>query len=391
MIVGVVAQEMEGEPTGVGRYLENLLCGLQSADSFVEEWVLFFRGSPFAHPLWSDRATGTSTVIRPQFDCRDHSHPVLWEQMRLPRLVAKAKLDAIFSPAYSLPGRPRIPSLVTLHDLSFIHRGHELGWKERIRRRWLARRAVRLASRILTDTETIREEVSETYGIASDRIGVVPIAVDGRFTPRAEPSDPEDLAALGLRSGDLLFLGSILPRRHLDRVLQVFGRLVQNQDVPPTTRLILVGANRLPDPSTLGRWIREADLEGQVVPLGYVSDAQLPAIYRSARLTFYPSEYEGYGLPPLESLASGTPCIVTPGLALDDLWPQYPYRAADSSVDTLYSAARRALDEGADAASITKEGVARVRSVTTESCARRFLEELRLAVDPGTGNPQVET
>jgi alpha-1,3-rhamnosyl/mannosyltransferase len=382
MRVGVVAQEMEGEPTGVGRYLQNLLSGLQSTDSFVGEWVLFFKGSAFAHPLWNDQKEDASSQLRPQFDGRDHAHPILWEQWRLPRLVAAARLDALFSPAYSLPGRPRIPSLVTLHDLSFVHRGDELGWKERMRRRYLARRAARLATRVLTDTDTIRHEVCETYGIALERVGVVPIAVDDRFQPEPESTDAANLDALGLRAGDVIFLGSILPRRHLDRVLEVFAKLVQAGTLPESTRLLLVGANRLPDPSALDSWIGRTGLRDRVLPLGYVADAQLPSIYRSARLSFYPSDYEGYGLPPLESLACGTPCVVTPGLALDDLWPDYPFRAEDSSVDALFAASSRALEFGPGTHPIAEEGVARVRSVTKESCARRFLEELRLAVDP---------
>ena len=293
MKIGIVAGEMEGQRTGVGRYIESLLEGLLQEPS-QHQWTLFFQGHPFAHPLWE----AVGSPIRTNFGGRPALHPILWEQWFLPRRVSREPLDLLFCPAYSLPGKPKVPSIVTLHDLSFEHLGHEFGWKERLRRRWLARRAAKHASRVLTDTQTIATQVSESYSVSPDRIGVVPIAVEPGFSPESNPTDSEQLESLGINRPYFLFIGSILPRRQVDKILATFAQLRREGLIPREAQLVLAGANRLPRGSDLEGWIQKSGLSDAVLRLGYLDDALLPALYRHATLTFYPSTYEGYGLPP---------------------------------------------------------------------------------------------
>ncbi|HRC87054.1 MAG TPA: hypothetical protein PK413_15710, partial [Thermoanaerobaculia bacterium] len=124
MRVGVVAYELEGEATGVGRYLEGLLSGVSPSADWM--FRLFCHGRPFEHPLF-DRPD-----VEPQFAGRE-GRPWLWEQIELPELLAQHSLDLVFSPAYSLPGRLREPGVVTLHDLSFERLPGEFGPRERWR------------------------------------------------------------------------------------------------------------------------------------------------------------------------------------------------------------------------------------------------------------------
>lgn len=374
MRVGVVGYELEGERTGVGRYLESLLQGALELREDAE-FVLFLQGDAFDHPLWAD----PGGPIRIRCDGRADQHVVVWEQLRLPKLIRREPLDVLFSPSYSLPGRPSLPSAVTIHDLSFLHRGEELGWKQRLRRRWLAKRAVHHADRILADTETVARELCTTYDLAPLRVGVVPIAVSAAFQPQPASEDPTHRQELGITGAYALFVGSLLPRRPLRPVLQAFARLLAARDADqPPLQLVVAGPNRLPRPENLDRWIADAGLARHVLRLGYVSDTALPALYRGAELVLYPSEYEGYGLPPLEALASGTPVLVGKGLALDDLWEGYPYLAESLDEAGLFAALDRALNDPQRAA-VGREGADRVRSLSTSSCAQQWLDQLRLA------------
>ena len=392
--LAVVAYEMEGARTGVGRYLEGLLVAL---DALVRggdaAWTfdLFFKGDPFDHPLWSTPGSPFQAL----FDRRPGAHPIVWEQLRLPGLLRgrarEHRPDLVFSPAYSLPPRLPAPGLVTIHDLSFERLPEEFGVKERWRRRLLARRAARRATRVLTDTRAVADEIAATYRVPRAKVGVVPIAIDpAPFDPRLADLDDDlsRLSKLGIEGrnvrvapvssspGYALFLGSILPRRRLDLVIRAFAAAAARR---PDLRLVLAGANRLPDPDALDRWISEAGIADRVVRPGYIDEDALPALYRRAALSFYLSTYEGYGLPPLESLAAGTPVVVSAGQALDDLWPDYPFRAA-LEPDAVVAATLAALEHGE-----IVDGPERVASLTAQHCAELFIDEVERALGGAEG------
>lgn len=368
--IGVVGYEMEGERTGVGRYLEGVLTGLAGLDDLDWRWHLFFKGEPFEHPLWA----GGDPRFVPRFDRRATDRPILWEQLRLPRLLRRQPLDVVFSPSYSLPPRLRAPALVTLHDLSFEHPGDAFPRKERYRRRFLARRAARQAARVLADTGAIASELAERYRLPPSKIGVVPLAVDRRFRPPPAGTDlPPSLHALGVRPPYLLALGTVLARRHLDVVLDTVARLA-----PPHDRhqLVIAGRNRLRRPEDLRTWIERSGLGDRVLRLGYVDEAVLPALYGHATASFYLSSYEGFGLPPLESLAAGTPAIVAPGLGLDDLWPAYPYRCPSIDRSSVLDICHRLLENGAHRDDVAREGAERMARLDWQHTAARFVDQV---------------
>ena len=405
--IGVVAYEMEGEPTGVGRYVEELLLALQRTPR-AREWTvrLFFKGDPFEHPLWSNPAAGGCRV-EPVFDRRPGAHPILWEQFRLPRLLRREPADVLFSPGYSLPRASGRPSLVTIHDLSFEHLPGDFGFRERLRRRHLARRAARAATRVLTDTRRTAADLRQRYGVPAERVAVVPLGVSPRFARARESAaagkreQARVLAELGVRQPYLLVLGSILPRRRLDLVLRALGRLVR-EPAPATLgaasfrpasgsgpapespdlddlRLVIAGRNQLPRRDDLDRLIPGGEWADRVVRLGYVDDDLLPGLYARSQGTIYVSEYEGYGLPPLESLAAGVPVLVSDAPALAELWPDYPLRCDRLELDALTEGLRRLVLDGEARRLAMSEGPDRVQSLTWDRAAECFAREVEAA------------
>ncbi len=377
MRIAVVAYEMEGTATGVGRYLEGLLGGLAELRR-DDTWRLFFKGDPFAHPLWSAPPAGGPRFV-PVFDRRPRARPILWEQLRLPRLLRRAAADLVFSPGYSLPPRLTVPAVVTLHDLSFEHLPEEFPWKERRRRRLLARRAVRRAHRVLADTGEIARDLQRTYGLEPGKIGVVPLGVDSRRFSAGEEGDLACLEDLGVRPPYLLYLGSILPRRQLRQVIAAFAAAAPEH---PQLRLVVAGPNRLPRPRDLDGWITGSGCGERVVRLEYAPEAALAALYRQATLSFYLSSYEGFGLPPLESLAAATPAVVSAGLALDDVWPDYPYRCASLERGDVTAVVQVALADDDARRAAGREGARRVAGLTWRRAAELLLREIERAVRP---------
>ena len=399
--IGVVAYEMEGAPTGVGRYLEELLTALRGTPR-ARGWRLrlFFKGQPFEHPLWTGEAPG-GCACEAVFDRRPGAHPILWEQFRLPRLLRRRPVDLLFSPGYSLPRGFRGPSLVTIHDLSFEALPRDFRWRERLRRRWLARAAARSATRVLTDTGRTGGELRARYGVPEERIAVAPLGVSPRFArarraaSRGDAGPSDALAGLGVRRPYLLVLGAILPRRRLDLVLAGLARLPRGPAGPPAEaggtatdaggsvagelRLVVAGSNRLPRRDDLDRMIRSSGCAERVNRVGYVPDDALPELYAGAAGTVYVSEYEGYGLPPLESLAAGVPALVADAPALLELWPDYPLRCERLDLDAVTDGLRRLLFDREARAAASAEGAERVRRLTWARAAEAFALEVETA------------
>ncbi len=357
--LGILASEIEGESTGVGRFLEGLLGGLSASD-FDGEIHLLFQGAPFDHALFLDNR------FRPTFADRSGLSSVIWEQLVLPGELPE--LDLLVGPAYSLPPRLECPGVVMIHDLSFEVLPEEFRFRERWRRRILARHAASRARRVLVASREVAGQLEELYSLAPGKIGLVRYGVEVEsLRNRAAIVDTP------VEGRYLLFLGAVLPRRRLDLLLEAFARLREHE---PDLRLVLAGPNRLPQPHLLGQWIGEHGLEEAVVELGWVPENTLPALLAGADLSVYLSIYEGFGLPPLESLAVGTVPVVSGGQALDDLWPEYPYRCLSLDVAEIERVLRRALSEREGRSEICRQGGELVSTLTWESCAQSFLDQV---------------
>lgn len=333
--IGVVGYEMEGARSGVGRFLAGLLAGVRELDTGWD-WLVFFKGAPFDDPLFAADEEGRPSALRPIFDGRPEARPIAWEQLRLPELLKEIEVDLVFSPAYSLPLRLAVPGMLTLHDLSFEHLPEEFGFRERWRRRLLARWGARRAVRVLTTATSSARDLEATYKVPRKKLRVLPLAVDRRFFEA--PADA-DLSSLGLRRPYLLWLATLLPRRRVDLAIAAFASVAAEF---PDLELVIAGSDRLPDRGRLESWIAASGVAGRIRRLDYVPEALVPSLYAGAEASFYLSRFEGFGLPPLESLAAGTPAIVAPGLELDVLWPDYPLRCPLEQ-ESVAAATRAAL------------------------------------------------
>ena len=259
------------------------------------------------------------------------------------------------------------PVVITIHDLSWI-RYPETHPVDRVR--WLERglpRAIERAAAILVDSDFVRNEVVATFGIAEERVRTAHLGVSAAFHPRTGVETAATLRAMGLTHGGyLLTVGTIEPRKNLAHTLEAFAQLplALRERYP----LVVAGASGWYASDMVAR-LRQLESQGQVRFLGHVAGAQLPDLYAGAVLFVFPSLYEGFGLPPLEAMASGVPVLVSDRASLPEVIgnagrtidPERPDNTATILVSLLEDPAARAVLAG--------RGIERAAGFTWAACA----------------------
>lgn len=219
------------------------------------------------------------------------------------RLLRVGKPANVYSPDFTVPPAGNARTHITVHDLAWFH--PEARTPEPLAK-FLApvvERSVRAAATVFTVSETIREEIIERYRVPGDRVIVAPNAAAAKFHDADLLSDDE-IAAMGIRKPFLLAVGTIEPRKNLGTLFEALTLL------PATMQLVVVGRSGWDSSSILGR-IDELGLGGRVIRLGYLPDDALPGLMAAAAAVVYPSCYEGFGLPVIESMATGVPVVAS--------------------------------------------------------------------------------
>jgi glycosyltransferase involved in cell wall biosynthesis len=285
MRIAVDVRELCGRPTGVGRYLGGLFdAWSDQATAKRHQWTLYAHARPALPGRWSERVK----VV-------EGSGGTRWEQSALPRALRALRPDVLFAPGYTAPLTVPAPVVLTIHDVSFFAHPEWFAFREGLRRRWLTAWSARRARRVITVSEFSKSEIMRHIGISSAKIGVIPLGVSR--PPAGSRREPL-----------VLYVGSVFERRRVDRLIEAFDRVV---DRVPDARLEIVGENRTRRPrldlDAIRRSQRHAD---RITIRSYVDDSVLASLYARASVLAFLSEYEGFGLTPLEALAAGVPPIL---------------------------------------------------------------------------------
>ena len=296
MRIGVDARELGGRPTGVGRYLRELLVRWQAAPACAGHELVMF--TPLADVPAVPAPSGRGARL-----CWHHvpgAGGTLWEQRDLARAARAARLDVLFSPAYTTPLLVPVPRVVAQHDVSFAAHPEWYGWRHGLRLRWLARWSGGRAHTVLTLTQFSADQIARHLGVAAQRIRVIPLAVD------YHDAASHDAAAAPTRAV-VLFVGSIFERRHLPLLIE--GVALARRAVAGL-RLHVIGENRTAPRQDLAAIARACGAGDALHVRDYVPDAELEAAYAEAGVFAFLSEYEGFGLTPLEAMRHRIPAVV---------------------------------------------------------------------------------
>lgn len=323
MRVGLDVSPLDQTAAGTARYLQSL----ESIDD-VEVIRLAHRGRSRADTVYRD---------------------AVWYPLVLPRLARHERVDVLHCPTFRGPlAPPACPLVVTVHDLAVLRHPETFNLWTRLYSRLCVSRVARAARLLIAVSEHTKREIVELLGVPAEKIRVVPNGVSETFTPDG-PAEPGDY---------VLAVGTIEPRKNLGRLAEAARRL--------GVELRVVGASG---------W-GHVELGAGVRRLGRVPDEELARLYRGARCLAYPSIYEGFGIPIVEAMASGTPVVTSRGGATEEV-----AGAAAVLVDPLDPAAIAAGIEEAAARreELVRVGLERARDFGWDEVARRTADVYREA------------
>ena len=302
MKIGIDAHNLWGRRMGMGRYLSNLLrewSGLELNSKFI----LYFRNHipddiPKSDNFESKILKSKSTAF--------------FMHCLLPRAAEKDEVDLFFSPSYILPLKifKKIKTAVTIHDISYEAHPEWFSWQNNILLRFVSKKSAQRADIILTPSEFTKKEILKHYQINPDKIFVVPLAVDEKFK-QLENEDKAIKEKYSIKNKFIFYIGAIFNRRFIPECIEAFKQIAKKF---PEHQFLISGTNYTHPFVDINYIIKKANEDigrEAILHTDYVDENDLVYLYNDASLFIWLSSYEGFGLPPLEALACGTPVITT--------------------------------------------------------------------------------
>jgi len=363
--IGIDARELLGDTTGVGRYLVELLRRWAARpDRDARRLVLY---AP--EPLPQVPNGAELRVIGGGF-ARAGGRGTWWEQTHLRRAVRRDALDAFFAPAYTAPIGTPVPLAVTIHDISFVAHPEWFRAAEGLRRRWLTERAASTAAVIFTDSQFSRAELEQRLRVESARIRVIPPGVTSRLLPTAGAPAREPL---------VLFVGSLFNRRRLPDLIAAFARATVDL---PQGRLVIVGDNRTWPRQDLSAVAAAEGVGARTEFLSYIPDHTLADLYRRAAVFAFLSEYEGFGLTPLEALSAGVPPVVLDTAVAHEVYGDAATYVKRGDIDGTAAALRQFLVNPQSATPLLARAPAVLQRYSWDAAASSTLAHLERIARP---------
>jgi len=210
---------------------------------------------------------------------------------------------------YTSPPFTPCPVVNTIHDLSFEHLPETFKRRSWRQMRLTIRRSAQTAAHIITDSDYSRNDILTTYGLPPERVTATPLAASSRFKPILDGAEVERVRQkYGIEGDYILTVGSIQPRKNMPRLIRAYASLCRERNIEPMPKLVVAGKRAWLFEDTLDA-AENSSVRDQILFMGYVPEADLPALYTSAKCFVYPSYFEGFGIPTLEAMCCGTPTI----------------------------------------------------------------------------------
>ncbi len=357
--------------TGVGVYTLELVRALSRMPLHGEEFIV-----AAVHPGKFEFLRGIEAFsVEPIQLLRENS----WGRMMathttVPRLAEKLGVDLVMGVNFIAPLWGRFATSVLVHDLTFHHYPQTMPRVKRLYYRFVVGRSIRRSKLVFVTTETMARELVEYEPGAKGKIRIAPGGVPSAYLVNGEEEKAESGRRFSAPRSNFLFVGTLEPRKNLERLLMAHAALCRFDPDFPALRV--VGGRGWED-AGIRRTILDHPDPSRLEILGYCSPEELLKEYDRALALLFPSLYEGFGLPALEAMARGCPVLSSKGIATAEVTGDAALLVDPLQSGELERAMRRLVDDSSLRDRLAAAGRNRARSFTWEHGAAKTLEALR--------------
>jgi glycosyltransferase involved in cell wall biosynthesis len=349
---------------GVSHYIEQVLLHLGAIDRANRYTVYTTHG-----------LDGAALPLPPNFRVVPSRLPTInprvripWEQLLAPLLVRRIRADVFHGVLNVLPLTCPVPGVVTIHDLAFIRFPQTFRSYNRTYLDFATRLSARRAARILAVSEHTKREVVGILGVPPERVVVTPNAVRAHFRPPAPAELAAFRAAKGLPEQFVLYVGTLEPRKNLPTLLEAYAEVARRSAAP-----LIVGGGKGWLYDQVFQRLEELGLRERVRFIGYIDEEELPLWYAAATVFVFPSIYEGFGMPPLEAMACGTPVVTSDSSSLPEVVGDAGLMASPYDAAAFAAAISRVLGDADLRHDLRERGLVRARAFDWRVTAERTL------------------
>jgi glycosyltransferase involved in cell wall biosynthesis len=377
MLIGIDASRATiARRTGTETYSRNLIRALIDL------------GSEHRFRLYTNGPGEVLGATAANVEIRSIPFPRLWTHIRLSTEMLMHPPDVLFVPAHVLPLIHPRRSVVTVHDLGYLHYPEAHRAVDQRYLDWSTRWNGRQATAVLADSQVTKDDLVRAYGIDPGRVHVVYLGRDEAFGPVREDAQLAHVREhYGIAGRYFLYVGTLQPRKNLARVIDAFALLAGDPALAPTLsdmQLVLAGKRGwLYD--DLFAQVTRLGLANRVIFPGYIDEADLPALLSGAMALVFPSLYEGFGIPVLEAGACGVPVITSNTSSLPEVAGDAALLVDPHDVDAIADAMARIATDAELRAELERRGQENVKRFSWEKCARATLAVLEEAAKRGNG------
>ncbi|HYE22248.1 MAG TPA: glycosyltransferase family 1 protein [Verrucomicrobiae bacterium] len=363
MRIGIEAERANlTNPTGVERYATELIKKLAEKDS-TNEYILYFRTKPqewfYKLPL--------------NFKLKVIPFPKFWTQTRLTMELLLHPVDVFFMPIQALPFVHPRNSVITVHDVAYEMFPEAFAPFALFYLKLTTRWGVWRAKKIISVSDSTKNDLVKIYGLNPEKITTAHLGLDDGFKPQSYGDSQKVLDNYGLSYKKyILYIGTLQPRKNIVRLIDAYLELRKNNRIEE--KLVIAGGKGwLWEP--IVKKIQENQDNG-VVYLEYVPYNHLNALYSGATVVTLPALYEGFGLPPLEAMACGTPVVVSNISSLPEVVGDSGVLVDPQSVDSIADGLLKVLMDKNLQSQMSQKGLERSKQFTWEHTANKVLEVL---------------
>ncbi|MCX6763506.1 MAG: glycosyltransferase family 1 protein [Candidatus Moranbacteria bacterium] len=376
MRIGIDARFYGPQGKGLGRYTQKLVTNLEKVSP--QGGSAFGRDSNQYFIFLTQENFDEYQPTNPNFkkvlaDCRWYT---LKEQLKMPALLNKYNLDLVHFPHFNVPIFYRKKFIVTIHDLILIHyptiRGTTLNplfyWLKFLAYKFVIRFAITRAEKVIAVSNFTRKDILSHYAVNPEKVEMTYEAADD-FCWTSNENPEIILKKYAIIKPYLLYVGNPYPHKNLEKLILVFADIISAR---PDLHLVLVGKDDY-FYARLQTVAKENNIKN-VIFAGYVLDKDLDVVYRQAILYVFPSLYEGFGIPPLEAMAKGTPVASSDHACMQEILGDSAYYFDATSKNKIAEGLIKILNNENLRKELTARGYEQIKKYSWKKMAKQTLE-----------------